>query len=167
MGGNRTAGSCPLNHSYRTLYTSLGAGMPGCSLGFIVEGGYGEVSSSLIFVKLFASINEVLFWLPQIVRIRIAFPFDEIFIIAAMSSARQDLLNFVFFFFVYNVRWWLIEMDTVGFVFNVRFEHYCMEIVVYFPSFQEFKLVRQIAKLFDDCKGSFGLWLELRGNVHF
>ncbi len=58
-------------------------------------------------------------------------------------------------------------MSTVGFVFDVWFEHYCMEIVVDFPGLREFELVCQIAELFDDRKRSFGLWLEFRGYVHF
>ncbi len=45
----------------------------------------GSFSSSLVFVEFFARISEVCFRFPRVVRTRIAFPFDEVFITVATS----------------------------------------------------------------------------------
>ena len=60
-------------------------------------------------------------WLPCVVTFGVSFPFDEVLESSgpAMTSVVDDMLHFVFFFSVNQVRWWSGEIGSVCCGFSI------------------------------------------------
>ena len=79
-----------------------------------------RVKGVFIFLKEFLGSGEFRFGKPRVFFSGISFPLDKVLLTGLSSFMVNDLLNFIVFFIIDEVRGWSGEVLSVNFIFVIR-----------------------------------------------
>ena len=80
----------------------------------------GRAKGIFIVLEEFLGSGELLFRKPRVFFGRIALPLDKVLSLGQSSFVTNDLLDFIMFFIINEIRGWSREVPSMNFIFVIR-----------------------------------------------